>query len=59
MQLCNTDESRPVDGGGAAPLPQAHASERHQSSNFGFRGFAAALVALELGFGGRTRVAMA
>jgi hypothetical protein len=59
MQECNTRESGPVDASGMAPLPHAHADERHQSTNFGFRDLAAALVALELGFGGRPRVAMA
>jgi hypothetical protein len=36
-----------------------HGTERHDPFHFGFRDFAAALVALELLFGGRLLVAMA
>jgi len=59
MHLCNTNESGPVDGRRTALLPRAHADERHHWTDFGCRGFAAAVVALEPGFGDRPRVAMA
>jgi hypothetical protein len=59
MQMCNTRDSGPVDGRGTALLARAHANERLHSIDFGFRGFAAAVVPLELGFRGRSAVAMA
>jgi len=59
MRICNTREFGAVDGCGSGLLPRAHADERHESTDFGFRDDAAALAALELGFRGRPRVAMA
>ena len=57
--MCNTNGIGAVDAGGAALLPRAHADKRQNRIDFGCRGFAAAVVALELGLGGRPGVAMA
>jgi hypothetical protein len=59
MQLCNTDEFGPVDLLELRLLLRAHGHERDLRTDSRCRGLAAAVVALELGFGGRPRVAMA
>ena len=59
VQICNTNGFGPIDGARTVLLPRAHAQEHHHRNDSGFRGFAAAVVALELGVGGRPLVAMA
>jgi hypothetical protein len=49
---------RRLDGGRSLHLLNAHGTELRHCFQHGFRDRAAALVALELGFGGRSRVAM-
>jgi len=50
---------RRLDGGRSLHLVNGDGTELRHRFQHGLRGFAEALVALELGFGGRSRVAMA
>jgi hypothetical protein len=50
---------QPLDERRSAPLLNGHGTGRRQFVDCRFRDLAAALVALDLGLGGRSRVAMA
>ena len=59
MHFCNTNEFGAVDAAGTGLLAHVHEDQSQDRAQIGLRGVAAAVVALELGFGGRPRVAMA
>jgi len=59
MQMGNTNEFGAVDRRRMLLLAHVHGNERHYRIDRRCRDFAAAVVALELGFGGWRRAAMA